>query len=90
MRFSDGPQRILGEVQGRWTGAIYIREFATPSGRPYVFLGRHRVLVESTSRLRVFLEDLKSQARLTKMADTIALLKQDEAGYSPKELSSIL
>lgn len=90
VRFSDGPQRILGEVQGRWTGAIYIREFATPNGRPYVFLGRHRVLVESTSRLRVFLEDLKRQARLTKMADTVALLKQDEAGYSAKELASIL
>jgi hypothetical protein len=56
----------------------------------YVFLGRHRVLVEASSRLKVYLEDLKSQSRLTKMADTIALLKQDEAGYPPKELSSIL
>jgi hypothetical protein len=55
-----------------------------------VFLGRHRVLVEASSRLKVYLEDLKSQSRLTKMADTIALLKQDEAGYPPKELSSIL
>jgi hypothetical protein len=87
VRFTDGPQRILAEVRGRWGGAIYVREFTTPTGRPYVFLGRGRVLVESTSRLRSFLEDLKAQARLIKMADTIALLIQDEAGYPSKELS---
>lgn len=87
VRFTDGPQRILGEVRGKWSGAIYVREFTTPNGRPYVFLGRSRVLVEATSRLRSYLEDLKCQARLVKMADTIMLLKQDEAGYPPKELS---
>ena len=81
VKFADGPQRILGQVQGRWTGAIYIREFKSPNGRPYVLLGRSRVLVESSSRLRPYLEDLKRQAQLIKMADTIALLKLDEAGY---------
>jgi hypothetical protein len=86
----DGPQGILGQVQGRWTGAIYIREFDTPNGRPYVLLGRSRVLVEASSRLRSYLEDLKSKSRLTKMADTIALLVQDEAGYPSKELSGLL
>jgi hypothetical protein len=90
VRFTDGPQRILGEVQGRWSGAIYVREFTTPNRRPYVFLGRSRVLVEATSPLKSYLEDLKGQARLIKMADTIALLKHDEAGYPPKELSGLL
>jgi hypothetical protein len=90
VRFSDGPQRILAEVRGRWTGAIYVREFTTPNGRPYVFLGRHRVLVHSNSPLTAFLEELKAQGRLTKIADTVALLKQDEAGYSSKELSGLI
>jgi hypothetical protein len=89
VRFVDGPQGILSQVQGRWSGAIYVREFKTPNGRPYVFLGRSRVLVEASSPLRSYLEDLKSQSRLTKMADTIALLKQDESGYYPKELSGL-
>lgn len=90
VRFADGPQGILGQVQGKWTGAIYIREFKTPNGRPYLFLGRNRVLVGASSRLKSHLEELKSQSRVAKIAETIALLKQDEAGYPPKELSGLL
>ena len=83
VRFGVAPEGILAMVQGRWTGAIYVRQFATPNGRPYVFLGRHRVLIQKLSRLRSYLEGLKSEGRLIKLADTIALLKEDEAGFTP-------
>jgi hypothetical protein len=90
VRFGDVPEGILEVVQGRWTGAIYVREFATPNGRPYVFLGRYRVLIQKSSRLRAHLEDLKSEGRLIKMADTIAQLMEDEAGFTPTGIAGLL
>ena len=90
VRFTGGAQGILAEVQGKWTGAIYSREFNNPNGRPYLFLGMHRVLVKPSSPLWFHLEDLKREARFRKIADTVALLKQHEAGYSPTELSGLL
>jgi hypothetical protein len=89
VRFEDTPEGILAEVRGRWTGVIYVREFATPNGRPYVFLGRHRVLIQRSSRLVSYLEDLKSAGRLIKLAETIALLKEDEAGFTPATIASL-
>jgi hypothetical protein len=89
VRFGDAPEGILASVHGRWSGVIYFRQFATPSGRPYVFLGRHRVLIQKSSRLGSYLEGLKSGGRLIKLADTIALLKEDEAGYTPTEISDL-
>ncbi len=89
VRFGDAPEGILATVQGRWTGAIYVREFATPNGRPYVFLGRGRVLIQKSSLLRSYLEDLKSEGRLIKLADTIALLKEDESGFTPAAIAGL-
>jgi hypothetical protein len=51
VRFGEAPENIVATVQGRWTGAIYSREFSTPNGCPYVFLGRGRVLILESSRL---------------------------------------
>jgi hypothetical protein len=34
VRFGRVPDGILAVVQGRWTGAIYVRKFVTPNGRP--------------------------------------------------------
>lgn len=42
--------------------------------------GRHRILVQKTSRLRSYLEGLKNEGRLIKLAETVALsrtMKQD-------------
>lgn len=79
-RITGIPEGILAEVQGRWSGTIYLRNFGTPNGKPYVFLGRHRILVQKTSRLRSYLEGLKNEGRLIKLAETVALsrtMKQD-------------
>lgn len=90
VQFAGGAQGILANVTGKWSGAIYYRSFENPKGRPYLFLGRQRVLVKRSSPLSLYLEDLKRQSRFTKMADMVALLKQDEAGYPPSELSGLL
>jgi hypothetical protein len=90
VRFATPPEGILAKVQGRWTGTIYVREFVTPEGRPYVFLGRHRVLVQDTSPLKLHLDNLKSRGQLIRIADTIAHLKDDEAGFRPDALSGLL
>jgi hypothetical protein len=90
VRVASLPEDILAEVTGSWSGAIYLREFKAPSGKPYVFLGRHRVVIQKSSRLRSFLEDLKGKGRLIKLAGTIALLKDDEGGFTPPSLESLL
>ena len=67
-----------------------LRDFETPNGKPYAFLGRHRVLIQTSSRLKSHLEDLKAENRLIKMADTIALLQEDEAGFTPVAVAHLL
>jgi len=90
VRFTGPAEGILTEIQGRWTGAIYLRDFVTPNGKPYVFLGRSRVLIQKSSRLRSHLEDLKAEGRLIKLAETIALLQDDEAGFTPAAVADLL
>jgi hypothetical protein len=90
VRFASLPDDILAEVTGSWSGAIYCREFTTPNGKPYVFLGRHRVLIQKSSRLCFFLENLKGQGRLIKLAGIIALLKDDEGGFTSPSLAGLL
>ena len=90
VRFTSPPEGILAKVQGRWTGTVYVRQFATPEGRPYVFLGRHRVLVQDSSPLELHLDNLKSRAQLIRIADTIAHLKDDEAGFRSDALAGLL
>jgi hypothetical protein len=90
VRFTGTSEGILAEVRGRWSGTIYLRNFGTPNGKPYAFLGRHRILVQKTSRLRSYLEGLKNEGRLIKLAETVALLKDDEAGFTPAALADML
>ena len=88
--FAGPAAGILAEIQGRWSGAVYLRDFVTPNGKPYVFLGRSRVLIQKSSRLRSRLEDLKAEGRLIKLAETIAFLQDDEAGFTPSAVADLL
>lgn len=81
---------ILVEVRGRWTGAVYARDFDRPDGKPYVFLGRHRVLVKRSSRLHAHLHDLKEEGRLARIAMLVHDLTEDDAGFTPKSVSALL
>jgi hypothetical protein len=81
---------ILAQVRGRWTGAIYIREFYRPDGKPYVFLGRHRVVVRRSSRLHEHLLELRTAGRLSRLAMTIHELTEDDAGFTSKSLEALL
>ncbi|PBB57963.1 ATP-binding protein [Mesorhizobium loti] len=84
------PGNVLAEVRGRWTGAIYLRDFEAPAGRPYAFLGRHRVLIKRSSKLSVHFQDLVQSGRHAKLADLIADLQEDQAGYPPASVAPLL
>ncbi len=84
------PAQVLTEVVGRWTGAIYLRHFERPNGKPYIFLGRHRILVKTDSRLAVEVAGLARDGRLSKLADIVADLQEDEAGYPPATIAELL
>lgn len=86
------PERhnVMVEVRGRWTGAVYLRDFSRPDGKPYVFLGRYRVLVQRSSPLRSHLESLKASGRLIKIATLIADLQEDDQGFTPNSLAGLL
>lgn len=90
VRFNEASENLLAEVKGRWSGAIYLRTFKTPNDKPYLFLGRHRVLVENSSRLAQHLRELVAFGRRMRVAETIAHLKEDEEGYTPEEISDLL
>lgn len=90
VRFNEGQGSILAQVKGRWSGAIYLRTFRRPDDKPYLFLGRHRVLVESSSRLAQHLRELVASGRRICLAETIAHLREDEQGYTPAEIGHLL
>ncbi|WP_423369469.1 HD domain-containing protein [Burkholderia sp. LMG 32019] len=90
VNFEDPSTEIISEIRGVWTGAVYWRDFTTPDGKPYVFLGRHRVLVRRGSELHAHLQALADDGRLSALADTVNLLKEDEAGHTPHALKCFL
>lgn len=81
---------ILAHVRGRWSGTIYIRTFNAPNRKPYLFLGRGRVLVNGSSRLCEHLRELAEAGRWMRVAEVIELLHEDEAGYTPAPISELL
>ena len=82
--------QILTKVHGRWSGAIYMRNFARPDGKPYVFLGRYRVLVNGGSPLHDHLAGLSARGRLVKIASLISDLQEDDVGFTPKSLVGLI
>ena len=69
IRRNSHSEGVIAEVRGRWTGTIYLREFEAPQRKPYVFLGRHRVLIRRNSQLEVQVKQLTAAGRFVKLAD---------------------
>ncbi|MCG9770563.1 ATP-binding protein [Pseudoalteromonas piscicida] len=90
VNYQDEPTNVLPEIRGRWSGTIYWREFQTPDNKPYLFLGRHRVLIMSGSKLHSYLKELVDGKRFVTIANTVNLLLEDEAGHSPDALDEYI
>jgi hypothetical protein len=90
MSFDTEPKNILAEVQGRWTGAVYERMFDMPDGKPYAFLGRHRVLVKRSTALATHIAKLAIENRKTAIANVVADLQEDERGFTPSAIAHLL
>jgi hypothetical protein len=81
---------ILAEVRGRWSGAVYVRDFDRMDSKPYAFLGRYRVVVKRSSRLQEHLHELKVAGRLARIATLARDLTEDDAGFTPKSVYALL
>jgi hypothetical protein len=90
VRVDSAPQNILAEIHGRWTGAIYLRKFNLPTSKPYVFLGRHRVLVDRASSLASHLQDLVVTGRRMRLAEVVADMKEDDEGFTPQSIKDLV
>lgn len=90
MSFDTAPKNILAEVQGRWTGTVYERMFDAPDGKPYAFLGRHRVLVKRSTALAAHLAKLAADSRKSAIANVVADLQEDERGFTPSTIAHLL
>jgi len=90
LQFDDALHGILVQVRGRWTGAVYVREFKRPDGKPYAFLGRHRLLIDRASPLHDRIGSLKNEGRPSKIASLVADLQEDDAGFRPGSLEGLL
>jgi hypothetical protein len=61
-----------------------------PDGKPYLFLGRYRLMVQRSSALSAHLQKLKDEGRFVKLTEVITHLKEDEAGYTPNEIKALV
>ena len=82
--------QIIAQVQGRWTGALYSRDFDNPLGAPYVFLGRHRVVIKRGSKLHEHCSVLAEHKRLSKLADLIDDLQLHSQGFDPEAVRALV
>jgi hypothetical protein len=90
VNYTQSPVDVIPNIQGVWAGTMYWREFQTPDNKPYLFLGRHRVLIKADSLLEAHLKALVKEKRFAAIASVINLLKEDEAGHKPPSLANIL
>lgn len=90
INYQEESTDVVSEIRGPWSGTIYWREFSTPDNKPYLFLGRHRVLIDPRSNLYSHIKQLTDNKRYAQAAKTIYLLQEDEAGHVPDALRSYL
>ena len=88
--YKDRPVNVVPDISGRWSGTIYWREFQTPDSKPYLFLGRYRVLVKPGTELYLYLKKLADDNRFATIANIIHLLQEDEAGHRSEALSAYI
>lgn len=81
-------ENILCSIRGRWSGTIYLRSFQ--ANKPFLLLGRHRILIERSSTLAEHLQDLYNDGKLVKLAETIFQLSEVEEGYCSEEIRQFL
>jgi len=87
IKFDHNLHKVLVEIHGRWSGAVYLRNFQTPNKKAYVFLGRYRVLINDSSKLCNYLRDLKNSGRLFKISEIVALLQEDQEGFTSQAIA---
>ncbi len=82
--------QIIAKVHGRWSGALYSLDFEHPIGNPYLFLGRHRVVIKRSSKLHEHCSSLAEQNRLGKLADFIGELELHSQGFESEAVRFFL
>ncbi|WP_410751617.1 ATP-binding protein [Citrobacter sp. U14242] len=90
VNYAEMAADIIPNIGGKWAGTIYWRNFDVEDKKPYLFLGRHRVLVKPETKLQAHLKSLAADARISAIADIIRLLQEDEAGHMPEALTGLL
>ncbi|MGG6895874.1 HD domain-containing protein [Rhizobium sp. BR 315] len=88
--YSSPPQGMIVEVHGRWSGAIYRRRFDGPNGKPFVFLGRHRLLVKEGTKLEDHLVELAAGKRYLTIANIANELQEAENGFTPPQIAHLM
>lgn len=88
--YASSSGNVIPDIGGPWAGAIYWRNFDTPDNKPYLFLGRYRVLVKPGSALQSHIRALADNSRFSAIANLVKLLQEDEAGHLVEELKALL
>ena len=79
---------VIAQVRGRWSGTIYERPLKPTVGRKeFVFLGRHRLVVQKGSRLAEVIRLLASEGKTFAMAELASKLHEASNGYVNEELA---
>ncbi|MGD9747906.1 MAG: ATP-binding protein [Verrucomicrobiales bacterium] len=80
----------IEEVRGGWSGTVFFREVVSPSNEQFVFLGQHRLVVKPESPLADRFLNLRSENRLTAIAEIAQKLQISRDGSVVSDVESFL
>jgi Histidine kinase-, DNA gyrase B-, and HSP90-like ATPase len=86
LRYEGDRPTMIASVNGRFSGTVYSLNFEPLHGKPYVQLGRYRMVVLRGSDLEHHVAELASEGRQTKIADLMYKLSNDAEGFSSEEV----
>lgn len=90
MRYEGERPTSIASVRGRFSGTVYSLNFEPRDGKPYVQLGRYRMVVLRGSYLEHHVTELESDGRQTKIADLMSKLSDDAQGFSSQEVMQFM
>lgn len=90
LRYEGERPTTIASVRGRFSGTVYSLNFEPLLGKPYVQLGRYRMVVLRGSELERYVTELATEGRMTKIADLMHKLSSDAQGFSSPELTRFM
>ncbi len=79
---------VIAKVTGKWSGTVYERPIISSYGNEsFIFLGRHRLVVQTGSRLAQTIQELGTEGKVFAIAELAAKLQEASNGHVDSHLA---